>query len=78
MILLKVVLLIIYIFKRKSFSERSDLYLNSKFDFEFQKCPIFVGLFLISSVRYERNNYMGLISDQNCTFGWMVTLLKKS
>ena len=46
----------LYILKRKSFSVRSDLYLNSKFYFEVQKCLIFVGLFLISSVRYERNN----------------------
>ena len=77
MILLKVVLLFIYS-SEKMFSERSHLYLTSKIDFEVQKCLIFVGLFVISSDRYEKNKYMGLISDQNCTFGWMVTLLNTS
>ena len=36
-----------------------------KTDSEVQKCPNFDGLFLLSVDSLERNDHMGLISDQN-------------
>ena len=36
-----------------------------KIDFEAQKIPNYVGLFLLSVDSLERNDHMGLISDQN-------------
>ena len=41
-------------------------------------CPIFVGSFPNLSDIWEINKYIGLISVQNCTFGWMRNFLLQS
>ena len=42
------------------------------------KCLIFVNLFQVSSTSWKRNDHLGLISGQTCTFGWMGMFLLQS
>ena len=41
-------------------------------------CLIFVGSFQVSSDSWDRNDHLGLISGQNCTFGCMGMFLLQS
>ena len=66
------------ILKRKSFSERSDYFMTSKIDYELSKCLYLSAYFQIWVTVGKKNNFIGLISVQNCTFGWMRNFLLQS